>query len=115
VAPVTTLADGDALRAFVGATDRALVELRTAGCPACESMAPVLANAARASDVPVAVLDLGGDAALVENYGVRSVPTLLLFVDGDLVARLADGFVGTETLLAFIRSGGAEPASAEPV
>ena len=49
------------------------------------------------------------DLELVETYDVRSVPTLLLFEDGELVGRLADGFRGTEAVVEFVASRGAPP------
>jgi thioredoxin-like negative regulator of GroEL len=37
----------------------------------------------------------------VADFAVRSVPTVLLFVDGDLVDRRADGFIPADDLAAF--------------
>jgi thioredoxin-like negative regulator of GroEL len=98
----TRLADGDALDAFVADHDVALVEFYTAGCPVCANMEPVLSNVARASDVAVGVLDLGDEPSLSGRFGVRSVPALLLFRDGEVVDRLVDGFQGTEAVLSFV-------------
>jgi thioredoxin-like negative regulator of GroEL len=41
---------------------------------------------------------------LAERYAVSSVPTLLLFEDGDLVGRLADGFQGADAVLSFVEA-----------
>ena len=42
------------------------------------------------------------DLSLVDEYDVRSVPTLLLFADGEPVDRLADGFQETAAVVAFV-------------
>jgi thioredoxin-like negative regulator of GroEL len=80
---------------------RLLVELYTTGCTIFRSMEPVLGNVARASDATVALVDLA-EVPVVERYDVASVPTLFLFESGGLVARRADGFLGTDEVLAFL-------------
>ncbi|MFC7234801.1 thioredoxin family protein [Halosegnis marinus] len=98
------LADGDALDAFVAAHDLALVEFYTEGCAMCAAMEPVLGNVARATDVAVGLLNPRDDAPLVGRFDVRSVPTLLLFRDGEEVARKAEGFQGAADVVAFLES-----------
>jgi len=86
--------------------DRVLVMIRTAGCAVCKSMSPILDNAARATDATVAEFNPREDLDAVADFDVRSVPTFLLFEDGELVDRRADGFIPTAELVAFT-----EPAS----
>lgn len=95
------LADGDELEAFVD-RDLALVEFYTKGCTMCQAMEPVLGNVARATDVPVGLINPGEDIELVDRFSIRSVPTLLLFRDGDVVGRAAEGFQGTDEVVAFV-------------
>jgi len=98
--PVATRAELDDLLADA---ERVLVMVRTVGCTICQSMEPIVANVARATDATVAVFNPRDDLDAVADLDVRSVPTFLLFVDGDLVDRRADGFVPTEELVAFVR------------
>ncbi|MFC6756376.1 MULTISPECIES: thioredoxin family protein [Haloarcula] len=81
--------------------DRVLVMVRTAGCAVCKSMSPILDGVARSTDAAVVEFNPREDLDAVADFAVRSVPTFLLFVDGDLVDRRADGFVPTEDLTAF--------------
>ena len=99
----TPLADADALDEFVADADAALVEFYTDGCGICASMEPVLGNVARALDVDVALVNPRDDPPLVERFDVRSVPLFVLFVDGDPVARRAEGFIPGEELSAWVR------------
>jgi thioredoxin-like negative regulator of GroEL len=97
--PVETSAELDALAAE---HPLVLVEFYTKGCALCQSIEPVLGNVARASDVVVATCNPQTDLSLVERFGVRSVPTLVLLEDGEEVGRLAEGFQGTESILDFV-------------
>lgn len=99
----TSLDDADALDAFVDDADAALVEFYTDGCGICASMEPVLGNVARALDVDVALINPRDDPPLVERFDVRSVPLFVLFVDGEPVARRAEGFIPGEELAAWVR------------
>lgn len=98
----TDLADAAALDSFVGAHEIALVEYYTEGCGICASMEPILSNVARASDAAVGLVNPRDDPPLIEQFDVQSVPLLVLFVDGEPVARRAEGFVGTGDLLEWI-------------
>ncbi|ELZ48449.1 thioredoxin [Halorubrum coriense DSM 10284] len=100
----TDLADEDALDAFVDDADVALVEFYTDGCGICASMEPVLGNVARGveADVAVGLVNPRDDPPLVDRFEVRSVPLFVLFVDGEPVARRAEGFIPGEDLAAWV-------------
>lgn len=99
---VTTIERRTELDSLVAGTDRVLVMVRTVGCAICQSMAPILDNVARATDATVVEFNPRADLDAVADFDVRSVPTFLLFVDGELVDRRADGFVPTVDLVAFV-------------
>jgi len=100
----TALADEDALDAFVGDAGVALLMFYTEGCGICASMEPVVGNVARgvAADVSVGLVNPRDDPPLVERFDVRSVPLFVLFVDGEPVARRAEGFVPGDDLAAWV-------------
>lgn len=111
VAPESTdrpvrIEGGNELDRLLDEHDRVLVDFYTKGCTLCQSIEPVLGNVARATDAVVAMLNPQTDLELVEEYDVRSVPTLVLFEDGREVGRRAEGFIGAETLVEFVRSSG---------
>lgn len=97
-----SLATAAELDAFVGNHERALIEFYTDGCSACAAMEPVLSGVAKSTDVAVATMNPRDDPDLVETYDVRSVPKLLLFEGGELVATREDGFVGVDEVRAFV-------------
>lgn len=96
------LADESELEAFCSDADVALVEFYTDGCGICSSMEPVIGNLARELDIAVGLVNPRDDPPLVERFDVRSVPLFVLFVDGEPVARLSDGFVPGAELQSWI-------------
>jgi thiol-disulfide isomerase/thioredoxin len=97
---VETAAELDAL---IDAHERLLVDFFTDGCGACAAMEPVLGGVAKETGVPVALVNPRDDPVLIERFDVRSVPTLVRFEDGEAVGRLAEGFVGAERVVEFLR------------
>ena len=99
-----SLADAEALDALVDDAGVALVEFYTDGCGICASMEPVIGNVARgvAVDLAVGLVNPRDDPPLIERFDVRSVPLFVLFVDGEPVARRAEGFIPGEDLAAWV-------------
>lgn len=81
------------------AHDLVLLEFVTSGCGICGSMEPVLGAVARSAPGIVATVDAGLVPDLTAEFGIRSVPTLLVFRDGEAVDRFDDGFQRAETLV----------------
>lgn len=98
---------GDELDDLVADHDVVLVDFYTKGCTLCQSIEPVVGNVARATDATVAMLNPQTDLDLVDEYDIKSVPTLLLFENGDVVGRMASGFEGTESVVAFVTENSA--------
>lgn len=84
--------------------DLVLLEFYTNGCGICQSLEPVLGNVARVTDAVVVMVNAGDDLGLAGEHDVQSVPTLVLFEDGEPVDRLEEGFVGTERLVELVES-----------
>jgi thioredoxin 1 len=79
-----------------------LVDLWAEWCPPCRKMGPVIDDLARLRDeVTVGKLDVDQHPQVAERYGVRSIPTLLLFRDGKLVDRRV-GAMPLDELQAFV-------------
>lgn len=76
-----------------------LVDFWAPWCGPCHTMTPVLeAFAARhAGSITVFKLDADDNPKTAEHYGIRSVPTLIFFRDGEPL-RIHQGAMGTEEL-----------------
>ncbi len=68
-----------------------LVDVWAVWCGPCQSMAPQFARAAELLAPSVRLLKVNADEnqALSQRYGIRGIPALLLFKDGQLAAQTA--------------------------
>ena len=73
------------LDAIVDEHDVVLVYFFATWCGPCQMLEPVLRGLAAETDATIATVDVDQHQALAAEYGVRGVPTLALFVDGEQV------------------------------
>lgn len=97
-----SLADRSELVDLLDSESPVLIEFYTKGCTQCQSIEPVLGNVARATGITVGMINPEFDLDLIEEHDIKSVPTLVVFEDGEEVGRLADGFQGTDAVIDFI-------------
>lgn len=71
-------------------------------CGPCKMIAPILGEIAteKAGQVTIAKLNVDEHGDIAQRYGVMSIPTLLVFKDGEIVKRL----VGAKVKDSFFRS-----------
>ena len=83
------------------------VEFSAEWCGPCHLMTPIVQDVARelAPSLRVLTMDADANVGTTTRLGVRSLPTLLLFRDGELVTRIV-GAVPKAALLERLRSAG---------
>jgi len=86
--------DGEAdLDEFVADNDVVLADFYADWCGPCRMLEPVVETLAAETDADVAKVDVDANQQLAAAYGVRGVPTLVLFADGEQVEEV----VGVQT------------------
>jgi thioredoxin 1 len=95
--------DADFDAAVLKADTPTLVDFWAAWCGPCLMAAPVLEDiAAENGDrLKIAKLDVDSNQMTAFRYGVQSIPTMILFKDGEPIERIV-GFMPKERLMAIL-------------
>ena len=85
----------------IESSDVVLVDFYADWCGPCKMIEPVVEEIAAETGATVAKVDVDANQQLAGAYGVRGVPTLVLFADGEQVEELV-GAQSKETLEALV-------------
>ncbi len=98
---LVAVADSAALAAALAASGVLLVDFHAAWCEPCHALEPVLAELAEEQQpvLRIMTVDVAEHPQLGDSYAVQTLPTLLFFVNGQVVSRLH----GTRTKRQLVR------------
>ena len=79
-----------------------LVDFWADWCGPCKMLGPVLEQvAAKVDDVQIVKINVDEESSVAEKYNIMSIPTLLLFKNGECVAKSV-GFISEGQVMEFI-------------
>ncbi len=79
-----------------------LVDFWATWCGPCKMIAPILEEIADENGLKIAKVDVDECGDLAQQYGIMSIPTLMVFKDGQLVNK-AIGAMPKENILALLK------------
>ena len=85
------------------AKDKVLVDFFATWCGPCKMLAPIVEKvASEHKDITVLKIDVDEVPDVAAKYGIRSIPTLILFEDGKAVD-MKLGYMPEESVLRFAK------------
>ncbi len=71
-----------------------LVDFWATWCPPCRALAPTMDAVAAeyAGKAKIVKIDIDEEPEIADRYGIRSIPTLILFKDGDKVNEMVGAY-----------------------
>lgn len=82
-----------------------LVDFYADWCPPCKALAPIIDDVAQTvgDDAIVGTLNVDAHGDIAAAYEIRSIPTVIIFVNGDVAARFT-GVVPKDTIVSALKN-----------
>ncbi len=75
----------DSFDSFIQSDEPVMVDFYATWCESCKAMMPILEKiVAENENIKIAKVDIDENRGLVEKYGLKSIPTLMVFQKGEL-------------------------------
>lgn len=100
------ISGGDHLQTVIDEHDVVLVDCYADWCGPCQMMEPVVEDLAATSSAAVAKLDVDANQRIAAELGAQSIPTLIVYAEGEPVQRLV-GAQDRATLESVLAEAGA--------
>ena len=82
--------------------DIAIVDFYATWCGPCKMFGPVVEEVSKESDINFVKIDVDKDSDIARRYGVMTIPTIILFRNGEEVKRNI-GYMSKEELIDFMK------------
>ena len=82
--------------------ERVLVDFYATWCGPCRMLSPILDEIVEEENIKLVKVDVDKNEDIARRYGIMSIPTIILFKNGEEVNKNV-GFIGKEELIEFIK------------
>jgi len=103
---VLTLTEANFDQEVLNASMPVLVDFWATWCGPCKMIAPIIDEVAgeKVGSVKVGKVDVDENQAISARYGIRAIPTLLLFKNGEVKEQIVGGMLSKHDLLGKIEA-----------
>ena len=99
---ITTVTKENFYQEVLMAKEPVLVDFWAAWCMPCKMLSPIVDQvASERSDVKVCKINIDDEGELAIRYGVMSIPTLIVFKNGEITNK-SIGLISKEDILALL-------------
>ena len=99
---ITTVTKENFDQEVLMAKEPVLVDFWAAWCMPCKMLSPIVDQvASERSDVKVCKINIDDEGELAKRYGVMSIPTLIVFKNGEITNK-SIGLISKEDILALL-------------
>lgn len=68
--------------------ERVIVDFSANWCEPCKALNPILDEISSTTPIKVIKVDVDSNQGLAIEYGIRSVPTMIMFKNGEMINRI---------------------------
>jgi thioredoxin 1 len=84
---------------FISSEEKVIVDFFAEWCGPCKAMMPMLENASEQAPTKIGKLNVDQASEIAALYGIRSIPTILIFQDGQMIEKRVGAPKNTEEIL----------------
>jgi thioredoxin 1 len=91
--------DNENFEEFISSSEKVVVDFFADWCGPCKAMMPMLEKASEQEPTKIGKLNVDHASEIAAQYGIRSIPTMLTFQNGQMINKKVGSPKDTEEIL----------------